>query len=506
MDVLRKAARLSLVATLLATVGSALSVTGAAASATVGSAGTVAPGGTSSGMVSFTFAEDTAAALPAGGGTLTVTLADSMGVPTIHFVGQPSISASPTLGGVSITMGPALTSFTFNVASSSTIAIESLQASGVQLGADQPAAAGAITATLSGSLASAVSATTTLASPGTVGGTGSGTHLAFTTQPGGGAAGAGWAQQPVVAVQNPLNAVVTTDITTVITLSIGTNPGGGVLSCTGGNSRTVVNGIATFAGCAISAGSANPHTLVATASSGATSATSAAFLITGAGTVTHLAFVTQPGGGAAGSGWAQQPVVAVQNPLNAVVTTDITTVITLSIGTNPGGGVMACAGGNSRMVVNGVASFTGCAISAGSANPYTLVATASSGATSATSAPFLVTVVVSQVALTSATAVGNTQSGFSTSTKVVPVGSQITLRIVTSPSLAGQRLGIWIAKKTNGVWGAFSQHTSVTVGADGVAYYVYSAGSKAWLSFQTRFNGSATIAPAQAAARQARWI
>ena len=393
MDILRKAARLSLAATLLATVGSALSVTGAAALVTVGSAGTMPAGGTSTGMVSFTFDENSFAAFPGGGGTLTVTLADSAGVPTIYFVGQPSISVSPTLG-VSITMGPALTSITFNVASSSTSTIEQIVASSVRLGANQPAAAGAVTATLSGSLASAVSATTVLASPGTVGGSGTGTHLAFTTQPGGGTAGNSWTQQPVVAVQNALNAVVTTDNTTVVTLAIGTNPGGGVLTCTGGNSRTVVNGIASFANCAISAGSASP---------------------------------------------------------------------------------------------------------------YTLGAFASSSATTTTSAPFLITVVLTQVSLTSATAVGDTRSGFSTSTKVVPVGSQITLRIITNPSLAGQQLGVWIAKRTNGVWSAFSQHASVTVGADGVAYYVYSAGSQAWLSFQARFNGSATIAPARAPARQARW-
>ena len=39
----------------------------------------------------------------------------------------------------------------------------------------------------------------------------------------------------------------------------------------------------------------------------------------------HLAFVTQPGGGAAGVAWSQQPVVEVLNSLNQVVTTDNST-------------------------------------------------------------------------------------------------------------------------------------------------------------------------------------
>jgi hypothetical protein len=52
--------------------------------------------------------------------------------------------------------------------------------------------------------------------------------------------------------------------------------------------------------------------------------------------------------------------------------------------------------------------------------------------------------------MTSATAIGDTRTGFSTSTKVVDVGAVITLRIATNPAITGQRLDIWIAKKVNG--------------------------------------------------------
>ncbi|MHB8460920.1 MAG: beta strand repeat-containing protein, partial [Candidatus Limnocylindrales bacterium] len=212
-------------------------------------------------------------------------------------------------------------------------------------------------------------------------------HLAFTTQPGGGGPGAIWAQQPVVAVQNSLNATVTSDNTTVVTLAIGTNPAGGTLTCTSGLSRTVVNGVATFYGCSINFASPYTYTLSATSSPAWTVATSAAFLI---GSTQHLAFTTQPGGGGAGAIWLQQPVVAVQNASNAVVTTDYSTVVTLAIATNPAGGTLTCTSGLSRTVVAGVATFSGCSINLASASYYTLSATSNPVWTAATSGSFLI--------------------------------------------------------------------------------------------------------------------
>ncbi len=117
-----------------------------------------------------------------------------------------------------------------------------------------------------------------LASPGTVG-SGPTQHLAFIGQPGGGTAGVVWAVQPVVAVQNALNMVATGDSSTFVTLSIGTNPAGGTLSCTSGLSRTVVNGVATFFGCSISIGSPSAYTLTATSNPAWSPATSSAFLV-----------------------------------------------------------------------------------------------------------------------------------------------------------------------------------------------------------------------------------
>ena len=106
--------------------------------------------------------------------------------------------------------------------------------------------------------------------------------LAFTTQPGGGIAGTAWTTQPVVTVQDS-NSNTVTGSTASITLSIGTNPGSGALTCTT-NPRTAASGVSTFAGCSIN-NSGTGYTLTA-ASSGLYVATSSSFNITPTHTVT----------------------------------------------------------------------------------------------------------------------------------------------------------------------------------------------------------------------------
>jgi len=101
--------------------------------------------------------------------------------------------------------------------------------------------------------------------------------LAFVTQPGAGVAGSPLAAQPSVAVQTAGNVTVTTDNTTQVTLVLN---GAGSLTCTGGLTRTVASGVASFTGCAVTpAGTA--YTITANAS-GLTSATSSTFDVTAA--------------------------------------------------------------------------------------------------------------------------------------------------------------------------------------------------------------------------------
>lgn len=120
--------------------------------------------------------------------------------------------------------------------------------------------------------------------------TASAAKLAFTTQPGGGVAGAALGTQPVVAVQTAAGATVTADSSTTVTLAL---TGSGTLTCTGGLSKVVSAGVAVFSGCSVSQ-AGNAFTITASAA-GLTSATSGAFDVSAAPPTTSTQItVTNP--------------------------------------------------------------------------------------------------------------------------------------------------------------------------------------------------------------------
>ncbi len=210
--------------------------------------------------------------------------------------------------------------------------------------------------------------------------TGPATQLIFTSQPGGGTAGATWAQQPIITIQDAFGNTITSSTASII-LAIGTNPGTGTLSGTA--TLAASNGVATFSTLSVDKSGAG-YTLTAS-SSGLTGATSSGFSIT-AGAATKLAFTTQPGGGIAGSAWSQQPVVTIQDTFGNTVTSSSVSV-TLIIGTNPGAGILS--GTATMNASSGVATFLGFSIDK-SGTGYTLTAS-SSGLTGATSSGFNIT-------------------------------------------------------------------------------------------------------------------
>ena len=158
-------------------------------------------------------------------------------------------------------------------------------------------------------------------------------------------------------------------------LSIGTNPSGGALSVTT-NPVTATNGVATFSGVKIDK-AGNGYTLTAS-SAGLVLGTSSPFDIA-VGAATKLVFITQPGNGTGGSNLSTQPEVAVEDAGGNIVTSAIEDV-TLSIGTNPSGGILS-TDINPLGVTSGIASFSGVKIDVAGSG-YTLVASAS-GLTSA---------------------------------------------------------------------------------------------------------------------------
>lgn len=234
-------------------------------------------------------------------------------------------------------------------------------------------------------------------------------RLVITTQAAGAVGGTNFTTQPVVAVRAGTTNTSIHDQVTQVTLSISGGPAGAALTCTT-NPLTVVNGVATFAGCKID--KAGTYTLTASAP-GLTSATQS--LTVAVGPATKLGFITQPANATVSQPFGTQPVVAVQDAGGNTVTTGTssTTAIALAIGVNPGGGALTCASGNSRLAVAGVATFTGCTIDK-TGTGYTLVATAF-GLTAATSSAFNVSAPQAEITLSSTASVITWGSGVSLS-------------------------------------------------------------------------------------------
>ena len=384
------------------------------------------------------------------------------------FSGTPVLSAPGSLG-VTVTLGPAGTSFVITTSGADNANIEPITVSGLRISADVGAATGPIKAVISGSLVAGILSPTTTASGIIQTSVGSGPTAGVVvdvSSPCGFAPTAGLnvgvrfadsidprvitAATPLVAVQQTLaidvgvsTHVAGTTITQVVADCLGTNLG---------SPGTVGSG----------------------------------------GSTQHLVFTTQPSGGAAGAVWAQQPVVVVENALNGIVTGDSSTVVTLSIGTNAGGGTLSCTSGSSRTVVNGLATFFGCSISAGSPNPYTLSATSSPVWSPATTAPFTISPKTQPEVLTDgiATGVNGGTTGFVTASLVVPRGGSITLLGRTSPSLVGAVVQIWTRTKT-GVWHVLTARVAAT---DGTIHYF--AHVRGWTAYQFRFSGDSTRSPA----------
>lgn len=239
-------------------------------------------------------------------------------------------------------------------------------------------------------------------------------RLVFTNQPSASAsAGIAFASQPVIAVRAGASSTAVNDQGTTVTLSLkpGTGASGATLTCDGGLSHTVINGVAAYTGCKIDRISptspSNPYKIVATATNlpALTSAESNNVAIT-AGPAAKLGFTAQPTGGVASQVFPIQPVVAIQDAGGNTVTsgTNSTATVTLSLGAgSPAGAVLSCTGGLSKAAVAGVATFAGCMVNF--AGTYTIVTTASNLAagtsvTSATSTSFVVTAPTAAITLT----------------------------------------------------------------------------------------------------------
>jgi len=266
-------------------------------------------------------------------------------------------------------------------------------------------------------------------------------QIAFIVDPGNGMGGSALGTQPVVALLDAGGNQATgagPAVTLVLTPGMGT-PGAQLL-CTNGNSIAPSGGLASFTGCAVDRVGAG-YTITASRT-GFAPVVSSLFSVT-TGPAAAVSLMTGPGGGTGGTAWATQPVVAVVDAGGNPVASGAT--ITLGLGANPTGGVLACGGGDTIAAVGGTAAFAGCAIDRAGAG-YALRAT-SPGLTAANGPSFAI--VAGPAARTGYTATpGNGPADapfavqpvvrlYDAGGNVAPVTTPVTLTIATATGTAG---------------------------------------------------------------------
>ena len=283
-----------------------------------------------------------------------VTPMDNLGNAATGFTGDVTVTLGTNPGGATLlgtTTAPAVSGV----------------AAFADLRLDKPGVGYTLVATAAGELAATSTAFEVAA--------GSGTQLAFTSQPT--TTGAGETINPAVTVLDSLGNTAT-GFTGSVTIALGDNPGSATLS--GTTTTAAVAGVATFTDLSLDKAGTG-YTLLATAAS-VSPATSTAFDIT-AGLATQLDFTTQPTATSAGSPVTPAVVVTARDALGNTATS-FTGNVTIALGTNPGGA--ALAGTTVATAVGGVVSFADLLLDRAGTG-YTLVVTAT-GLTAATSTAF----------------------------------------------------------------------------------------------------------------------
>ncbi len=214
--------------------------------------------------------------------------------------------------------------------------------------------------------------------------------LAFTTQPGGGVAGAVLAQQPVVELRDAFGNRADA-AAPAVTVALASAPADGALL--GATTATATAGVARFA--TLRADVAGTYTLAASAP-GLAGAVSSAFVVA-PGAASRLRFETEPGGAVTGAAtnattgaatravFARPPIVRVDDAFGNLVT-GASGIVTVRIAAGTGTAGATLTGTTVRQPAGGRVTFDDLRIDRPGAG-FVLVATAS-GLTEARSAPF----------------------------------------------------------------------------------------------------------------------
>lgn len=174
-------------------------------------------------------------------------------------------------------------------------------------------------------------------------------QLVWTTQPSSSAnPGAAFGTQPAVEVEDTYDNPVLSGLAVTLSISTGTGNSAGTLSCTTNPvTSSVSTGIATFAGCSISA-SGTGYTLKATTSSPSlTSAASNAITINGP---TKLVFTAEPSAGALTAGACSTLTITSQN--SGGTATNPTSALTVNLASGHAGGTFYSGSGCSGVITS----------------------------------------------------------------------------------------------------------------------------------------------------------
>lgn len=294
--------------------------------------------------------------------------------------------------------------------------------------------------------------------------------LAFGVQPRATATNAAMTPAVTVTIRDSLNNLVTTATDSVF-VAIGNNPGTATLS--GTRRAAAVNGVATFANLALNA-AASGYTLAATGAGTLLSTISDAFDIFG--TAAKLGVIRQPVGTSAGA-VLDTIQVAIQDASGNTVAND-TRNVTLTIGTNAGGGGLA--GTTTVAAVGGVATFTGLSINAAGAG-YTLNA-AASGITGAVTNPFTITAVGAPSRLAFTTQPGNVASGATPNLAVtIQDANGATVSTSTAPVtltlIAGSNTGVLSGSTTRNAVNGVATFPGISIDKVGTGYKLSASSS-----------------------------
>ncbi|MBL4848653.1 MAG: hypothetical protein JKY65_24285, partial [Planctomycetes bacterium] len=291
-----------------------------------------------------------------------------------------------------------------------------------------------------------------------------------------------------VAIRDSAGVIVNT--TNPITLQMGNNPGGGVLS--GQLTVNAVAGLATFANVSISQAGVG-HTLTAT-SSGLTQTTSAAFDIA-ASTATQLAVTTQPPASVAeNAGFSVS--IQVRDSGGAPVLATIP--VTISLASNPGSGTL---GGTLTVNTNpatGIATFNPITINNAGVG-YQLLAN-STGLTSVLTNSFNVTGSLARTLSVSTQPPGTVVEGAGFGLQVTALdsaGAPVLAAVPVTISLASNpgsgTLGGILTVNTNAATG-IATFTILTLDAAGNGYRLAATSSGLTSALSNTFNATATTA------------